>query len=209
MHKYICLFLFVAGCSYQPNAVDVEIDPSFNIDQQSIIIGSLNDWNNKTHKFFGIHNITFPDKITGIGEFNKIKFIRTDNAPSDFGGKGIIWGDTYSTTHRPFDPAQQVNAVVYIYDQLDDNAFNATSRHEIGHALGLSHICNNQEAALENQFNAKGLSKCVEINDDMATHPSVMYPEYYDLFFEVEPDDVFQFCRVWNCDFWEQPNGRG
>jgi len=185
----LCLFLLV-GCAYDPSAVEVEIDPSFSAGKIQLIKESLQDWHQETNGGFTVSSISYPHDISTDQEFNVIKFINQDveeETPPKPGLTLLGYTDRYSTTFGH--PEDHVEAVIYVWDGEKDSIFNATARHEIGHAVLIDHYCNEAQSK-------ETWTKCEVVATDPG--PSIMYPSVSSTV-TVQPIDSYRFCQKWGC----------
>lgn len=187
----VCSIL--AGCSYNPTNVQIQIDNSFSPSRKEMILESLNDWAAKTNGGFGYSNVSYVDGISSDTEDNMIKFINQDveeqpySLHPDAGLKLLGYTNTeYSTFAHPTD---HIEAVVYIWDGELDYLFQASSRHEIGHAVLINHYCTEEQGT-------HSYLDCEVVSTD--PEPAIMYPGYSG-FQVVEPVDVYRFCQRWGC----------
>jgi len=184
----LCLVLF--GCSYSPNAVQIEIDSSFSQDKRELILQSLSDWSVKTNGGFGISTISYPDGMSTDTEYNVIKFYNT-NVMLEFVPGSTLHeaGLTVTKYMTPGHLSYHIEAVINIWGGETNDLFAVVARHELGHAMNLGHYCNDKEAKLS-WTNCQVTVPTPEV--------SIMYPEISPAT-EVEPVDVFRFCELWNC----------
>jgi len=186
----LCLVLF--GCSYSPNAVQIEIDSSFLQDKRELILQSLSDWSVKTNGGFGISTISYPDGLSGDTEDNCIKFVN-QNVTGEKNSKNpnlTVLGFTNTEYSTVAHPADHVQAIIYVWDGEPNATFGPVVRHELGHAFNLGHYCNEQQ-------NASGDFSCAFVSTD--PEPAIMYPAISSGITEVQPIDVYRFCQLWSC----------
>jgi hypothetical protein len=187
----LVLLVMMVGCSYNPTAVQIEIDSSFSQEKKELIIQSMNDWAVKTNGGFGISSISYPNGISSDTEDNCIKFINQDVEEDKAPEPNLtILGLTDTMYSTPGHPTDHVQATIYIWDGEPDTTFGATARHELGHAFNLGHYCT--EAQGKESWTA-----CEAVSTD--PEPAIMYPTLTSGTLVVQPIDVFRFCTLWSC----------
>ncbi len=181
----------MAGCSYSPNAVQVEIDSTFSADKRQMILSALDEWSSKTNGGFGVSTISYPVGISTDTEFNVIKFVNQNRTADDIpnstmGELGLAWSEYVSVGHLE----THVQATIYTWDGTDNTLFPTVVKHEIGHSLDVNHYCSEALAKLP-------WTNCYWVASD--PEPSIMYPDTNTSSTIVEPIDVFRFCSKWGC----------
>lgn len=188
---FVCLFLLTGCASYSPNQVVIEIDPTYSPAVQQEILEALSDWSVKSQGTFNISTVVYPTDINYTPEFNVIKFINDNTTTENIAGSTLYiagYTDYFSSTLDH--PEWHIQAVIYIWNDLDQNLFVGTVRHEIGHALNLGHYCTEQQ-------NASPWFSCQVVSVD--PEPSIIYPQFNSAYLVVEPVDIYRFCEEWNC----------
>lgn len=144
-----------------------------NIDADEIpyILEAAIKWNEATNG-----EVNFDIKMLPTDNMNISDSIVIMNVTED--DPQIILLDAFRNhlTLGYFNDEMSLSRIGLVYDRLDDDNFTHVMLHELGHALGISHL---------------------ETDEGQYT---LMYPFISELNSEISPVDLYRFCEIYHCD---------